>query len=204
MKARSVPNWIKLGAVAIAAAATGCASRPDQANILLRKQNQDLQAQITDLQTQNAGLKAQLQAETQNTIPQLPQSRLDELFTTCGLKLGNMTGGYTPSDSGPDTMLKVYVVPTDQQGQPLKAAGSFKIELFDLAEPDTRLGTWDFPVDMAKNDWFGQAFLYTYEFDCPWQKPPRHANLTLEVTFTDALTGRVFTTTSNLTVSPPG
>jgi hypothetical protein len=35
--------------------------------------------------------------------------------------------------------------------------------------------------------------LYTYVLKCPFEQPPAHETLTIRVTFTDALTGRVFT-----------
>jgi hypothetical protein len=173
----------------------GCSSRPDQANILLRKENQS--------QRENSGLNAQIiatQAHSNSIVPQLPESELEKLFTVHALKLGSMTGGYNASGSGPDQMLQVFAVPMDEQGQPLKAAGSFKIELFDLSEPDTHLGTWNFSTEEARQDWFGQAFQYTYEFNCPWQTPPQHADLLVKVTFTDELTGRVFWVSQNVTV----
>ena len=45
---------------------------------------------------------------------------------------------------------------------------------------------------------------YTYVLTCPWQnKIPRHAGLTVRVTFTDALTGRVFTAEKQVKVNPP-
>jgi hypothetical protein len=198
--------WRRAFVAAVLAAAAGCASKPSQANILLRKENQQLTGQVTDLKTANAGLTAQIeaiQAQSPATTQELPESRLDLLFTTHGLSFGSLTGGFSPDDGATDQMVKVYIVPTDDDGQPLKAAGAFKIELFDLAEQDTRLGTWNFSTEQARGDWFGHALLYTYEFDCSWQTPPRHADLLLRVTFTDELTGRQFKADRNITVQPP-
>jgi hypothetical protein len=87
----------------------------------------------------------------------------------------------------------VYAAPTDDSGQPLKAAGSFVVEAFDLAKgSDNVAGHWEFNVDLARQDWFGQAMLYTYVLTCPLQRSPEHAELTLKVTFRDELTGREF------------
>lgn len=175
---RGRPILIALISILVA----GC-STPNKANIELRKQIQDLQGQVGTLQLQHQsdqatikGLQSQVKTE-----PTLPESELDRLFTTYGLKFGGATGGYTPTPDKPgDTMLKVYVVPIDQQGEPIKAAGSFKVELFDLNLPkDNRIGKWDFDVDQTKADWNGEAFLYTYVLDCPWQTPPAHSNLTV-------------------------
>jgi hypothetical protein len=186
------------------AAGAGCSSRPNASNIVLRKENQGLTEQVADLQRHNAGLEAQLTAaQAGKTTPQLPEARLEKLFTVHGLQFGRLTGGYSPDPSRPDEMLKVYVVPTDETGQGIKAAGTFKVELFDLAEPDTHLGEWDFSVEQARADWYDQSFiytLYTYVLSCPWQTPPRHDKLTMRVTFTDELTGRVFTVDRDVTV----
>jgi outer membrane murein-binding lipoprotein Lpp len=187
---------------------TGCGSSPNKANIELRKQNQQLQAQIEDLNRRHDADQAAirgLQAGA-TTIPVLPQDRLDELFTTAGLKFGILTGGYHPDPNQPgDTMLKVYVVPIDEQGDRLKAAGSFHVELFDLAlKSDNRIGTWDFDLPTAKSDWYDCGLLEEYVLDCPWQTVPAHAKLLARVTFTDALTHRVFTVDKEVTVVPPG
>jgi len=197
-------------ALAILAGLTlaGCSSSPNKANIELRKQNQQLQAQIDELNRRHDADRAAsrgLQAGA-TTVPVLPQDQLDELFTAAGLKFGTLTGGYHPDpNQSADTMLKIYVVPIDQQGDRLKAAGSFHVELFDLAlNSDTRIGTWDFDLPTAKSDWYDGGLLETYVLDCPWQTVPVHAKLLARVTFTDALTHRVFTVDKEVAVAPPG
>jgi outer membrane murein-binding lipoprotein Lpp len=197
-------------ALAILAGLTlaGCGGSPNKANIELRKQNQQLQAQIDQLNLRNDADRATirgLQAGA-TTVPVLPQDQLDELFTTAGLKFGVLTGGYRPDPDQPgDTMLRVYVVPIDQQGDRLKAAGSFHVELFDLAlKSDNRIGTWDFDLPTAKSDWYDAGLLEEYVLDCPWQTVPVHAKLLARVTFADALTHRVFTVDKEVTVAPPG
>src|SRR2546429_693131 len=85
--------------------------------------------------------------------------------------------------------LDFYVVPTDDTDQPIKAAGTFTIDLFDLAIADEpRLGRWTFDVEQSKANWYGTLFDYTYAFTLPWQKLPRHPDLTVRVTFLDELT----------------
>jgi hypothetical protein len=193
----------RIVAAVMSAALAGCASAPNQANILLRKQQQQQQEQIADLQRKNAALAAQvrvLESRVWATTRELPESRLDRLFTVHGLSFGSLTGGFSADEGAADQMVKVYVAPTDEDGQAIKAAGAFKVELFDLAEQDTRLGTWDFSMEQARADWNGWATLYTYVLDCPWQKRPEHAKLLLRVTFTDGLTGRVFTSDKEITV----
>ncbi len=194
-----------MGGVSLAA---GCGGVPNKANIELRKQNQQLNAQMDDLNRRHEADLATirgLQAQA-TTVPVLPQDQLDQLFTVAGLKFGGLTGGYHPDmNQTGDTMLKVYVVPIDEQGDKLKAAGSFHIDLFDLSlKSDNRIGAWDFDLPTTRSDWNGSGLLYTYVLDCPWQTVPVNPKLTARIAFTDALTHRVFTVDKAITVQPPG
>jgi outer membrane murein-binding lipoprotein Lpp len=197
-----------LYAIAIAAAlsAGGCGN-PSQANIDLRKENQQLHTQVDQLQHQRDADRAAIAGfqGKKFTGPVLPSEQLDRLFTTTGLQFGRLTGGYHPDpNTRGDTMLKVYVVPTDDQGDALKAAGTFEVDLFDLAlSSNNRIGHWEFDLPTAKSDWYGKALLYTYVLPCPWQTPPTHQDLQLRVTFADELTHRVFTETRQVTVQLP-
>jgi len=135
----------------------------------------------------------------------LSPDQLDQLFTTHGLKIGNLTGGDNPdSTKTTDTQLKVYVVPIDGDGTPIKAAGSFRVEAFDLDDPKKPLiGSWSFDLNHSRALFFSQFLLYTYVLDCPWQSAPAHADLTVKITFDDALTGREFSEQVQAKVRPP-
>jgi hypothetical protein len=188
--------------------AAGCGGVPNKANIELRKQNQQLNGQMDNLNRRHEADLATirgLQAQA-TTVPVLPEDELDQLFTVAGLKFGGLTGGYHPDmNQTGDTMLKVYVVPIDEQGDVLKAAGSFHVDLFDLSlKSDNRIGAWDFDLPTTRSDWNGKGFLYTYVLDCPWQTVPVNPKLTVRITFTDGLTHRVFTVDKDVTVQPPG
>jgi outer membrane murein-binding lipoprotein Lpp len=184
----------------------GCAGKPSAANIELRKDNQDLQQQIDTLHRQNDALSAQVKSlQSTPGYATLPLPTLQKLYTVHGLSFGRLTGGddIDPEKPG-DEQLKVYVCPTDDDGQPIKAAGAFKVELFDLAKSgDTRIGTWNFSTEQARALWFGRALLYTYVLSCPWQRPPTHADLTVRVTYVDELTHRTFTAETPARVAPP-
>jgi outer membrane murein-binding lipoprotein Lpp len=199
---------IRIAAIssAILPALAGCGS-PSAANIELRKQIQDLQSQIVELQRKDAADQASIHTyqEHATTVPSLDQDELNQLFTTASVQFGRLSGGYRPDPNLPgDTMLKIYAVPIDEAGDPIKAAGSFHVELFDLAlKTETRIGQWDFDPPTTRSRWFGQGLLYTYVLDCPWQTPPVHAKLLARVSFTDALTHRVFTFDRDMTVQPP-
>lgn len=135
----------------------------------------------------------------------LPPERIDQLFTTHGLRIGKLTGGFDTDPEKPgDELLKVYVVPTDRTGDLLKAAGSFVVELFDLSEDEqVRIGEWKFSAEQTPELWHGQVLSYGYVLPCPWQSKPEHATLTVKVTFTDALTGRTLTQQKQVEIKPP-
>jgi hypothetical protein len=193
---RAVGRGAALAAGLLLCAVVGC-GKPNAASIVVRKENQDLRDRVASLEKAREGDAATIKAleERVGTVPTLPKERLDRLFTAHGLNLGRLTGGLDTDSSKPgDEGIKVYAVPTDQEGQPLKAAGSFTIEAFDLASPQSPLvGKWTFDAEAAKSAWNGAAMSYQYVLKAPWQNgPPAHPELTVKTTFTDELTGRQF------------
>jgi hypothetical protein len=174
--------------------AAGCGS-PSSANIVVRKQNQDLQGKVDSLNREHDADQATIQGlkERIGTLPTLPEDRLARLFTTHGLSLGKLTGGADLDRDKPgDEGLKVYATPTDDDDDTLKAAGSFVVEAFDLAAKPAEIGKWTFDTDATRKAWNGSFLSHQYVLTCPWQTVPRHEELTVKVTFRDELTGREF------------
>src|SRR6478672_8359026 len=135
----------------------GCGS-PNKANIALRKQIQANDELIENLKRQHEADVAQIRGLQGNPSPgvMLPPERLDNLFTTHGIKLGRLTGGADLDENKPgDEGLKVQITPTDDAGDNLKAAGSFVIDAFDLNKSgsDNRVGHWEFNTDEARKNW---------------------------------------------------
>jgi hypothetical protein len=175
----------------------GC-GKPNAANIVVRKENQQLQSKIDDLSRQHDADSAKIKSleESKGTLPTLPNDRLQKLFTTHGLQFGKLTGVE-------GNKLRVFVVPTDDQGQAIKAAGTFTVELFDLAQIENNLvGKWMFDADQTRNAWQGTWPLYTYDLEATLDKAPAHDDLTVRVTFTDALTQRIFTAQKQIKRQP--
>jgi hypothetical protein len=173
----------------------GCGT-PNAANIKLRKENQDLREQFARLERERDADRARIKSlePSAGTLATLPNDRLEKLFTTHGVRIEKLTGGSRSRPELPaDDVLKVYVVPTDADTDELKAAGSFAIKAYDLNEPGSPLlGTWEFDTDQARKSWYGSAMLYEYVFACPLKPSPKHEQITVHVTFTDALTQRQF------------
>jgi hypothetical protein len=184
----------------------GC-GRPNQANIALRKENQDLQKQLADAQSQlqlQGNIIRAYQAH-QPTVPTLPPDELDKLFTTHGIAFGKLTGPTDPTNHNEKQGFVVYVYPVDQSNQRLKAAGSFVVEAFDLAaKGNPRLGTWTFSRDESAKLWAGFfVFDYYYVLKCPWQELPAHSEVLIRVAFIDQLTQLTFTAEDKIHVQLP-
>jgi hypothetical protein len=200
-----------LCALCLLAPCGGCkifGGSPDAANIKLRKENQALTAQVEELKKQaaaNAALAHSLQA-SRPTVPALPTERVEKLWTTRGLKFGRLTGGADIDRSKPGHEgIKVYVAPTDQSGEEIKAAGSFTVEAFDLAKPQAPLvGTWKIDLDQARKSWSGYLMDYNYVLTLPWQdRVPENPELTLKVTFFDELLQLPFSAQQRVKVDLP-
>lgn len=185
---------------------SGCTT-PSKANIHLRKVNQDLRDQVAQLQRVHEADRAKIHGleSSAATLPTLPPDRLDRLYTVHGLRIGRLTGGADLDPKKPgDEGLKIYVVPTDQDGQDLKAAGTFTIQAFDLDEAaKSEIGRWQFDSEQSRASWYG-PLLYSYVLTCPWQTPPQHRKLTIRITFQDTLTGRRFRTQKVVEIELPG
>ncbi len=184
---------------------TGCGA-PSSANIELRKENQNLHEQIDSLTKSREGDRATIES-LQNkvgTVPTLPQERLEKLFTTHGLKLGRLTGGADLDPSKPgDEGIKVYATPVDESGEPIKAAGSFLVEAFDLAAKPPEVAKCTYDLNAARQSWNGALMSHHYVLTCAWSTPPRHDEITIKVTFHDELTGREFHAQQVVKVHPP-
>jgi len=180
-----------------ALAVAGCGT-PSQANIELRKQNQQLQFRVTTLQRDITGDQQVIQGlrDRVGTLPTLPTTRLAELFTTHSIRFGYLTGGADLDPTKPgDEGLAVYVITVDESGDKIKAAGTFDIDAFDLAEPkDPLIGHWHFDLQQSRQAWTNVLLEYDYAFLVAWQaRIPLHPDITVKVTFFDELTQTPFT-----------
>ncbi|MGN6504975.1 MAG: hypothetical protein ACTHM6_05370 [Tepidisphaeraceae bacterium] len=183
----------------------GCTT-PDAANIQLRKQVQSLQDQNQRLQIQHVADQASLkEMQSGTTLPTtFPASDFGLLFTAHGIRLGRLTGGVDLDPAKPgDEALRVSVIPFDEDHDDFKAAGSISVDAFDLDEPNTRIGHWTFSAAQTRDLWNGHGLMYEYVVTCPWQSKPQHSELTVKVTFVDALTGRAFSEQKVVKISLP-
>ena len=180
---------------------------PDKANIELRKKNQELETRVAELERKSAGDAAMIDSlqNRAGSLPTLPRERLAKLFTTHDITLGKLTGGADLDAAKPGQEgLKVYVTPLDETGDPIKAAGLFTVEAFDLSrDQKPKIGTWTFDAEATRQAWSSVLNRYNYVLTLPWQTPPTGDSLHLEVTFTDELTQARFKKAVDVPVERP-
>src|SRR4051794_24575016 len=89
--------------------------KPNEANIELRKKNQDLEQKVADLEKQHETDQSLIRSLRQSrpSTAAVPPVQMAKLYTTHDLKFGRLTGGYDAGPTRPDESgVKVYVVPT--------------------------------------------------------------------------------------------
>ena len=165
------------------------------------------QNQVEDLQEENLDLRQQITAQQQaiQDLRQLGQDRLEHLFVVDKIELGNYTAAANLDDKPGDDGVRVRFTPHDKYGSPLKAAGSIRIQLFDLTEAGEKplIGQCKVPVEQAADHWAGHFGQYHYTTSCAWDRPPQKDELTVRVEFVDYLTGKAFSAQKVVKVSPP-
>ncbi|HEX8324385.1 MAG TPA: hypothetical protein VF595_10790 [Tepidisphaeraceae bacterium] len=173
--------------------AAGC-FKPSAANIALRKQVQEQSRQIEQLSRQHSADLASLEVQGDGPAsrPALSPALAADVFTTHGVRLGRLTRSSQAGAASGGDGLVVHVIPTDDSGDDLKAAGAVTVEAFDLADAGRRVGHWSFTPAQTRAFWNGSGLRYEYVVPCPWPQKPNARELTVKVTFVDALTGRSF------------
>ena len=198
---------LSLGLGCAALFVSGCGS-PNQANIELRKQIQQQQVEVQRLRQQTAADQRVIQGLRDRTgiLPTLPTTRLSQLFVTNGIEFGRLTGGADIDPNKPgDEGLALYITLLDQTGDKFKSAGTFDVEAFDLDDPQhPLLGHWHLDLEQTRQAWSSVLLQYNYVLILPWQnRVPRHPNVTVKVTFLDALTQTRFTAQRVVRINVP-
>lgn len=158
----------------------------------LKQKNEKLRNQIEQSNSENKKLKEQIQV-----LSGIPENeRLEILNRLETIKIGRYTGFFDKDDDGKKEKLIVYIQPIDKQGDTIKAAGAAEVQLWDLnkSENQALLGQWKVEADELKKLWFSTMITTNYRltFDVADIVESMEAPLTVMVTFTDYMTGKVF------------
>jgi hypothetical protein len=173
---------------------TGC--RPNQANIELRRENQDLKDSIQRLETERAADRARIEGLEARSPRPATQATLDELFTVHSVALGRL------SLASPQRV-KLYLSPLDQEGSPAKATARVSIDALDLRPAGNNvIGHWELSPEDIKSRWRSLGPLNAFVLELPWTQPPQTTAVGVKITWEDALTGRVFHLLEHLTWEP--
>jgi len=179
------------------AVAAGCdsAGRPDplkeQINSLKQEKTQ-LTRQIKQSGLENKKLKKQIQV-----LSGLPaDAKLENFYNLQRVKITGFTDFYDKDKDGRKEKLIVYIQPIDQDGDVVKATGSVDVQLWNLNRPNGQalLGQWRVEPDELRKLWFATLITINYRltFDVAGKIEKFEEPLTVKLTFTDHLSGKVF------------
>lgn len=170
-------------------------------------QNADRITEVQRLKDENERLKTELaqkndqlavQAATLAELRGMTGDRsLDKIVHVDRLAIDPLSGGYDDDRDGVDEGVVVYLSLFDQFGGTMRAAGSASVTLLNLADPkDSKVvGEVNLTAEALGKMWYGAFLTSHYTIKIPWSggaaRPPSK-DITVVVTFTDLLTGRVF------------
>jgi hypothetical protein len=159
----------------------------------LERQNAELTAQLQQSRIETAQVRAQVQA-----LAVLPQEKKENRFyALSAVKIARFTNFYDKDKNGTREKLIVYVQPVDQTGDAIKTAGVVSVQLWDLNNPNGQalLGEWQVSPDELLKLWFNSLLSTAFRLTLDTSLKPEvlAQPLTVRMTFTDYLTGQVFT-----------
>jgi len=176
---------------------TGCATPDDKESPAVKieqltQENTKLQEQVEQINSENKELKDQIQV-----LSGLPENvKLENLNRLKKIKIGRYTGFFDKDNDGKKEKLIVYIQPTDEQGDTIKVTGSVDVQLWDLNKTNGQamLGEWKVEANELKELWFATMVTINYRltFDVTDIVESLEEPLTVKVTFTDYMTGKVF------------
>ena len=159
----------------------------------LRQEKTELTYQIKQAKTENKQLRKQIQVLSGLK----PEVKLENLYDLQKVKIHRYTNLYDKDKDGRNETLIVYIQPIDEEGDIVKATGAVDVQLWDLnkKEGEALLGQWHVKPSELKKLWFATIITINYRltFEIADKVESFEEPLTVKVTFTDYLAGKVFT-----------
>jgi len=157
----------------------------------LNEEKTQLQAQIEQAKAENEKLKERL-----HVLSSLPEKvKGENLYNLQSVRIGRYTNFYDEDKDGKKEKLIVYIQPIDTDGDIIKVAGAVEVQLWDLSKEKEQalLAEWHVGPNQLKKLWFATLMThYKLTFDVADKIGEFKDPLTVKVTFTDYLTGKVF------------
>jgi hypothetical protein len=150
------------------------------------------------LERENDQLRQQLARHDKQveTLQELGDKRMEHLFYVDHISLGRYTGGWDLDGDGDQDGVKVFLIPYDQYGSVIKAAGDVTVQLYDLGAEaeDNLIGEYNWPVEKMAETWASGFMSSHFTLDCPWPDAdtPENNVITVRLVFLEYLTGKTF------------
>jgi outer membrane murein-binding lipoprotein Lpp len=191
-------NTVLLCSCALAALVAGCESSAIQKNPLAEKvdklsqEKRELMRHIEHIESTNKDLQKQI-----NTLHGLEEDvKLKDLCDLQSVRITKHTNLFDKDKNGTKETLIVYIQPIDQDGDIIKAPGDVHVQLLDLDKDKdpALLGKWHITPSKLRKLWFNTLLKthYRLTFDVSDKVENPDKTLTVMLTFTDYLTGKVF------------
>ncbi len=159
----------------------------------LTEQKKQLENQLEQTRAKNKQLTKQM-----HVLSGLAEEvKGENLYRLQKIKIGKYTRFFDKNDDGTKEKLIVYIQPIDEEGDIIKATGAVDVQLWDLDSSEANqalLGQWHVEPDELKKLWFDTLVKINYRltFDITDKVKSFDEPLTVKVTFTDYLSGKVF------------
>ena len=157
----------------------------------LSREKAELNSQIEQLKSESGQLRKQIKV-----LSGLSKDELEDLYKLQRIKIGGYTNFYDKDKDGKKEKLIVYIQPIDQDGDVIKVAGAVEVQLWDLDREvgEALIAEWDVPPNQLRKLWYAALKTnYRLSFDIADKIRSFEEPLTVKVSFTDYLTGKVFT-----------
>jgi len=176
---------------------TGCENSKSKSPLIeeinaLKQEKTQLREQIEESEKEVEQLQEQVQV-----LSGLPgEKKAENLYNVQKIKVTRYTNLYDKDDDGRYEKLIVYLQPIDEEGDVVKATGSVDVQLWDLNKEADKslLGEWHVGAGELKKLWFATIITINYRmtYDVGEIISEYKEALTVKVTFTDYVTGKVF------------
>jgi hypothetical protein len=136
------------------------------------------------------------------------ERRLDQLVHVEKIEIERLSGGYDDDHDGIDEGVVVYLRLIDADGDTIKVAGGARVRLFDLSRPEGSrvVGELTLQPGELRPMWFGRFLTSHYTIKVPWSlgvEPTGERSITVVVSFTELLSGRVLETQKMVEANAP-
>ena len=177
-------------------AVAGCESTPkDDLSGRVEKLTEE-KAQLANQLEQSKAESEQLQQQVKVLSGITQDGKPANIYNLTSIKITRYTNFYDKDRDGKKETLIVYVQPIDQDSDIIKAAGTVDVQLWNLNRPDGQalIGEWHVTAEQLKKLWVKTILTLNYRltFDIAGKVENFKDPLTVTVTFTDHLTGKVF------------